>query len=460
MEEDSELIEIFLPGIKLCHLKRSIKFLYTGQLRVNKAEEQREHFLYHIDRILREILRVDAEFNIPSEYLEAPNNGDNDHDPHFSEDNNNPGDHDEQNGEQGNNNFNHGQISNLCNSDGSGIQNTRQNTAIIQTIEENIIEHSQTPATVILENTSVVSAFEEETRENTHQQEEVIQEFIVVDVNRPYGEEVQEANYLNLENAEEYIIGDGDIHQTFDPVEAEGNSDDIVEMEQNVPTPEIFDLLYSDDEEEEGGTNQLDAVWNLQETPMNEEISEENSDMSTSRLDPTDQNRIDSDQSEANQVDSLRRLHSGSRIQKKTKKSNVRKYNHIPWTMSGIKRAATEAVIKEESAEYICDLCNAKFAKAKSLEIHCARTHNKKANVACPLKCGKMLTSSKAIKKHLLSHRPEEEWPHECPLCHKKFQARGDIPKHLKTKLHENDNIPAMGTKERIQSGTRFINNN
>ena len=58
-----------------------------------------------------------------------------------------------------------------------------------------------------------------------------------------------------------------------------------------------------------------------------------------------------------------------------------------------------------------------------------------------------MLTTQAAIRKHLLSHRPEEEWPHKCPLCPKKFQARGDIPKHLKTKIHEADNVPDMGTR-------------
>jgi len=135
-------------------------------------------------------------------------------------------------------------------------------------------------------------------------------------------------------------------------------------------------------------------------------------------------------------------------VSKYTPTRGVRKHNHIPWTMTGLKRAETFAVIKEEKTIHTCDICGAKYEKYRSLEIHKRRTHNENSKVECPEGCGKLLSNTHAIRKHLLSHRPEEEWPHECPLCHKKFQARGDIPKHLKTRLHVNDNIPIMGTKE------------
>ena len=128
-------------------------------------------------------------------------------------------------------------------------------------------------------------------------------------------------------------------------------------------------------------------------------------------------------------------------------KKGVRKHNHIPWTMTGLKKAETFAVVKEEKAVHTCDVCGVKYEKFRSLEIHKRRSHNENLKVECPEGCGKLLSNTNAIKKHLLSHRPEEEWPYECPLCHKKFQARGDIPKHLKTRIHANDNIPVMGTK-------------
>ena len=126
----------------------------------------------------------------------------------------------------------------------------------------------------------------------------------------------------------------------------------------------------------------------------------------------------------------------------------VRKHHHIPWTMSGLKRNTTLAVVKQEPTIHTCQDCGVKYDKYRSLEIHRQRTHNARARVECPEGCGKLLSSTTAIRKHLLSHRPEHEWPHACPICGKRFQARGDIPKHLMTKLHEGDSIPTMGTKE------------
>jgi len=125
----------------------------------------------------------------------------------------------------------------------------------------------------------------------------------------------------------------------------------------------------------------------------------------------------------------------------------VRKYNHIPWTTTGLRKAETMKVVKEEKGVFECDICGVAYEKFRSLQIHKQRNHNVNMMASCP-ECGKKLSTQHAIKKHLLSHRPEEEWPYECPLCHKKFQARGDIPKHLKTSKHANDNIPTMGTKQ------------
>ena len=100
-------------------------------------------------------------------------------------------------------------------------------------------------------------------------------------------------------------------------------------------------------------------------------------------------------------------------------------------------------------AVHQCD-CGLKYDKYRSLKIHRQRAHNASARFPCPEGCGKLLSSRTAIGKHLLSHRPEEEWPHACPLplCRKRFQARGDIPKHLMTSKHANDAIPTMGSKE------------
>jgi len=95
---------------------------------------------------------------------------------------------------------------------------------------------------------------------------------------------------------------------------------------------------------------------------------------------------------------------------------------------------------------FACAHCERKCESKKRLKRHIERAHNVKSTVPCPENCGKMLCSQKAIKKHLLSHRPPSEWPVSCPLCDKRFQARGDIPKHLLTAKHNDGNLPEVGS--------------
>ena len=42
----------------------------------------------------------------------------------------------------------------------------------------------------------------------------------------------------------------------------------------------------------------------------------------------------------------------------------------------------------------------------------------------CPENCGKSFGTKNPIKKHLLSHRPQSEWPFVCLFCGKYFQVR------------------------------------
>ena len=100
----------------------------------------------------------------------------------------------------------------------------------------------------------------------------------------------------------------------------------------------------------------------------------------------------------------------------------VRKHNHNVWTLTGLKRAESLVAIKEEKSTHECDECDAIFEKYRSLQVHKQRIHNRNMTGECP-ECGKKLSSMGSVKKHLLSHRPEHEWPFECPLCHKKFQV-------------------------------------
>ena len=480
--DDPEILEIRLPGIKQRHLKRAIKFLYTGQIKVNKAEIAGDHFLYFINYILKEIFRVDASINIDSQHLQPPStdNGDTDPDPPgSSRDNNNPGDGHADG--PGNNNIRQSRSYNsfLFSSRGSDVQDTRQNAAqgteimeessnILPEGEPILEETFETPresAAGILEEISVTPGNDEEILGNSLQTLGNYEEYVVLQPtsseNQGHEEEILGDTFVYdpLGNDEE-IIGEFNVDvQGYDNLPDPNMEVDIIEIERKVPTPDIVDLLYSEDEDgegvEEGGTNQLNTVWNLsppreEETPM--EVATENSEernqqglLSNLGLIPT----VNSAQhpSASNDPPGVPRVKVSKKKKSKSSKTGVRKHHHIPWTMSGLKRATTEAVIKEESSEYECEICGLKYDKQKSLTIHRGREHNPKATVPCPEGCGKMLTSEGAIRKHLLSHRPEAEWPYDCPLCHKKFQAKGDIPKHLKTKLHEHDNIPDMGTK-------------
>ena len=134
----------------------------------------------------------------------------------------------------------------------------------------------------------------------------------------------------------------------------------------------------------------------------------------------------------------------------------IRKYHHNQWTISGITRSKTIQTLLEKNSEhgYECGECGKLYEKYKSLEIHKSRIH-KEGYFLCPLNCGSRLLSKHAVKKHLLTHTPKETWPYKCPICGQMFQAKGDIPKHLKTKYHQFDNIPTLGSKSLFR--LRFV---
>ena len=114
-------------------------------------------------------------------------------------------------------------------------------------------------------------------------------------------------------------------------------------------------------------------------------------------------------------------------------------HSNLPWSKLVEGNVKPVMKIKEEPALHECSVCGKKYNRSKSLDIHIGREHNSKALFECPEKCGKMLTSKNAIKKHTLSHLPKDMWPYECPKCPKRFQAKSDIPKHLNSQIHKND---------------------
>jgi len=137
-----------------------------------------------------------------------------------------------------------------------------------------------------------------------------------------------------------------------------------------------------------------------------------------------------------------------------TSDKGLRRYHYKPGiTISGKSRVSTfEAHEKEEVGNFHCPEpgCQARFTMKRSLDAHSRRLHNKKLTFQCPYpSCGKWLSSHQALPKHLLSHCPREQWPYKCPLCHRRFQAKGDLPKHLDTNQHKKDRhrIPPHGSK-------------
>jgi len=102
----------------------------------------------------------------------------------------------------------------------------------------------------------------------------------------------------------------------------------------------------------------------------------------------------------------------------------------------------------QKGTKFACEQCGRKYDNKGSLDIHVSRTHNVRSTVPCPENCGKMLTKTHAIKKHLLSHRPESEWPIGCPLCSKRFQGRTDLTAHILSKKHSQDLLPEVGSDQ------------
>ena len=135
----------------------------------------------------------------------------------------------------------------------------------------------------------------------------------------------------------------------------------------------------------------------------------------------------------------------------KEKQGNkVKKYNYKPtvFTIGGKSKEETLDALAEDDGEFPCPYegCRQVYARERSLKSHISRNHHENLKASCP-ECGKKLSTTAAISKHLLSHRPREFWPYFCPLCGRKFQAKGDLPKHFMTKQHIHE-VPPVGTPE------------
>ena len=77
----------------------------------------------------------------------------------------------------------------------------------------------------------------------------------------------------------------------------------------------------------------------------------------------------------------------------------------------------------------------------------------------CPENCGKFFRLRGHLPKHLLSHRPKNQWPFVCLFCGQTFQARADLPKHFKTSKHSKDSrIPKQDTPAWVDMMAKSVN--
>ena len=153
------------------------------------------------------------------------------------------------------------------------------------------------------------------------------------------------------------------------------------------------------------------------------------------------------------------------------KKEPIRKINEVGKKKINISENLKSSKLPEELFEKNESVSNRSEEKSKKIkkskkslpqtmnkeistkEKNLTKTHRVKnhanGKVPCPENCGKLLSSEFAIKKHILSHRPETEWPYVCLFCGKHLQARSDLPKHFQTNQHKYDiRIPEQGTPE------------
>ena len=514
---EKELTEIKMPGVNISHLKKAIKFMYTGKLNISMREIKNDHLVWHINNILVNLFKIDAKLNLPTDLLIPPPREDD------TDEDSPPGDgprdcnNGVKNSKQNLPNGHRGSDTYQSNSNhASDIENTRQNNQIK---EEQIDDEKPKEEQIKVEDV-------------TGEPEEVLRNVAtpdIIDLLDSDDEDCDNNNYLEGSNLDEVSNDhpEDDVDQNVDLnenhenqcnksdqskkhsprsrkrayTEEDTNSDDYSHEPVLAPTLNPARRKSREDSSSKAGVTPVPVSSILAApSPLESQAVRPASKAQDAALssppkkrhyeDPLESPLLTDDllqtamdavyipytnpgpssfQQTLNSVPapiiarksvpslipvlSLPELPVQNNVAVvKPPSSNtnkgVRTHHHIPWTMSGLRKPETLADLSQPKLHiHECQVCGARFDHLKSLTIHIGRSHNHKSMIPCPEGCGKMLTTQHAIRKHLLSHRPEEEWPHKCPLCPKKFQARGDIPKHLKTKIHEADNVPDMGTR-------------
>ena len=145
-----------------------------------------------------------------------------------------------------------------------------------------------------------------------------------------------------------------------------------------------------------------------------------------------------------------------SKTQSNTTPGRIKKYHPNLYNITDRTLKDTHKHRSAPKGIFNCPFCTDVFEAQRSLEVHIGRRHNEKAKVPCPENCGTFLTCKSAIAKHLLSHRPREQWPYRCEFCGMQFQAKSDLPKHWNSGKHRDDpRVPKPNTLEYREALTR-----
>jgi len=104
--------------------------------------------------------------------------------------------------------------------------------------------------------------------------------------------------------------------------------------------------------------------------------------------------------------------------------------------------------LQPKGTSVACEKCDRKYDNKDQLDRHITRAHNEKSTIPCPENCGKMFSSNEKAKRHLLSHKPQSEWPVSCPLCSKKFIERYDLSQHLLGTAHRHEIHAEVGSDQ------------
>ena len=108
------------------------------------------------------------------------------------------------------------------------------------------------------------------------------------------------------------------------------------------------------------------------------------------------------------------------------------------------------AKIHCQDPEHPCDNCGDKFITAKDLTKHMNIAHNevsKRTQVVCD-NCGKSFTTTSSLKKHILYNHQNQEKPHECPVCNRRFMSKADQTRHMERHSTEPGHSCELCTKK------------